>query len=100
MILIDDIEEINLENGSVTTTVTIREDSVFFDKELNGISYKCNIDKFEKGKTYTIKAVEIFGDNELVSFECFIYNNDIECAKAAVNVYKPENASDFLNNGV
>ncbi len=135
MILIDDIEEINLENGSVTTTVTIREDSVFFDKELDGISYvtgiefmaqtigcyshfksgeeepsigfllgtrsyKCNIDKFEKGKTYTIKAVEIFGDNELVSFECFIYNNNIECAKATVNVYKPQNASDFLNNGV
>ena len=54
------------------------------------------IDKFEKGETYTIKAKEIFGDNQLVSFECFIYNNNIECARAMVNVYQPENASEFL----
>ena len=131
MILIDNIEEINVEEGYVSAKVTIRDDSLFFDKELNGISYitgiefmaqtigcyayfkrgegepkigfllgtrsyKCNIDKFEKGETYIIKAKEIFGDNQLVSFECFIYNNNIECARPMVNVYQPENASEFL----
>ena len=59
-------------------------------------SYKCSIDRFKNGETYIIKAKEIFGDNQLVSFECFIYNNNIECAKAMVNVYEPENASEFL----
>lgn len=131
MILIDDIDEVNLDEGYVCARLTIREDSLFFDRELCGVSYitgiefmaqtigcyahfkrgegeprigfllgtrsyKCNIDKFEKGKTYIIKAKEIFGDNQLVSFECFIYNNNIECASAMVNVYQPENASEFL----
>ena len=37
---------------------------------------------------------EVFGDNELVSFECFIYNDGIECAKAVVNAYQPDNLND------
>lgn len=131
MILIDDIDEINLQEGFVISNVKIRENSMFFDKEINGISYitgiefmaqtigcyahiksgnnepkigfllgtrsyKCNLQKFENGKTYTIKAKEIFGDNQLVSFECFIYNDNKECARAMVNVYQPEDASEFL----
>lgn len=59
MILIDDIEEINLENGSVTTTVTIREDSVFFDKELDGISYVTGIEFMAQ----TIGAYAYFKNN-------------------------------------
>ena len=47
-------------------------------------------EKFEKDKTYTIKANQVFSDNELVSFDCFIYNDDIECAKATVNVFQPK----------
>ena len=132
MILIDRIEDVNLEAGTVTTSVEINEDSLFFDKELDGISYvagiefmaqtvgcfayfksgekdpkigfllgtrsyKCSIDKFERGKTYNIKAKEIFSDNELVSFECFIYNNGIECANAMINVYQPQGAAEFPN---
>ena len=131
MILIDDIEEINFDENYLTSRVTIREDSLFFDKELNGISYltgiefmaqtigcyaflkrgdsepkvgfllgtrsyKSSITKFENGKTYTIKAKEIFGDNQLVSFECFIYNDGNECARAMVNVYQTDDASEFL----
>lgn len=131
MILIDDIEEVNLQEGFLIASVKIIENSMFFDKEINGISYitgiefmaqtigcyahiksgnnepkigfllgtrsyKCNIQKFENGKTYTIKAKEIFGDNQLVSFECFIYNDNKECARAMVNVYQPEDASEFL----
>lgn len=59
-------------------------------------SYKCNIEKFENNKKYIIKAKEIFGDNNLVSFGCFIYNENEECANAIVNVYQPEDASEFL----
>ncbi|MBP3924037.1 hypothetical protein J6E39_02200 [bacterium] len=50
--------------------------------------YENKLEKFEEGKTYFIKAVEIYGDNELVSFECFIYNDGVECAKAIVNAYQ------------
>ena len=48
-------------------------------------------EKFENGKNYEVIVREVFGDNELVSFECFIYNDGIECAKAVVNAYQPEN---------
>ncbi len=63
-------------------------------------SYKNFIDKFENGKSYKIMAKEVFGDGELVSFECLIYNSDdVECARATVNAYMPENASNYLKNG-
>ena len=62
-------------------------------------SYKNNLEKFENGKTYTIKASEIYGDSELVSFECLIYNEGVECAKAVINAYQPENAEEYLKNG-
>ena len=64
---------------------------------LGSRSYNCSIEKFENGKTYEVIAREVFGDNELVSFECFIYNNGIECAKAVVNAYQPE---DFNNSKI
>ena len=63
-------------------------------------SYKSNIEKFENNKTYTVKVSEIYGDSELVSFECLIYNEDKdECASAVINAYQPENAEEYLKNG-
>ena len=62
-------------------------------------SYKSHIEKFEKGKTYTIKVSEIYGDSELVSFDCLIYNDGIECATALINAYQPDNAEEYLKNG-
>ena len=62
-------------------------------------SYKNNIEKFENGKTYSIKVSEIYGDSELVSFDCLIYNNEEECARAVINAYQPENAEEYLKNG-
>lgn len=58
---------------------------------LGSRSYNCSLEKFENGKSYEVIVREVFGDNELVSFECFIYNDGIECAKAVVNAYQPEN---------
>lgn len=62
-------------------------------------SYKNNIEKFENGKTYTIKVSEIYGDTELVSFDCLIYNEGEECARAVINAYQPENAEEYIKNG-
>ncbi len=135
MILIDDVLEINHDEKFLISEVFINKDKIFFDKQLNGISYlagiefmaqtigcysffkanlqtprvgfllgtrsyKNNIEKFECGQTYKVVAKEVFGDGELVSFECFIYNSDgVECAKATVNAYLPENAENYLKNG-
>lgn len=131
MILIDDILEIDMKNQFVKTSVTIHEDKIFFDKDINGISplagiefmaqtigcyafykagetvpkigfllgtrlYENSLEKFENGKTYTVTAKEIYGDNELVSFECLIYNENKEVAKATVNAFQPQNAGEYI----
>ena len=59
-------------------------------------SYKCNIEKFALNKTYTVKAYELYSDGELVSYECFIYNDGMEAASAVINAYQPENAENFF----
>lgn len=131
MILIDDILEIDMKNQFVKTSVTIHEDKIFFDKEINGISplagiefmaqtigcyafykagetvpkigfllgtrlYENSLEKFENGKTYTITAKELYGDDELVSFECLIYNENKEVAKATVNAFQPKDAQKYI----
>lgn len=58
--------------------------------------YENKLEKFENGKTYTITAQEIYGDNELVSFECLIYNENEEVAKASVNAFQPKDAKAYL----
>lgn len=135
MILIDDIVKYSLEDNWLESIVTIREDSIFYDKNIEGVSsivgieymaqtigcyaflrrkqekphigfllgtrlYNNSIEKFSLGKTYTIKVSEIFTDNSLFSFDCFIYdeNND-EIASAMINVYQDEKASEVLVNG-
>lgn len=125
MIVLDELLEVDMEKHVVTSSVTVREDKIFYDRTLGGISplvgiefmaqtvgcyayfengqkkprigyllgsrqYNCSLEKFELGKTYKIVANRIFSDNELVSFDCFIYNDNIECARATVNVYLPQ----------
>ena len=131
MILIDNLLEVDMDKKFVKTSVTISENKIFFDKEINGISplvgiefmaqtvgcysyykngekipeigfllgsrlYENTLEKFENGRTYTITAQEIYTDNELVSFECLIYNEGKEVAKAAVNVFQPADAGAYL----
>lgn len=135
MIMIDSIDEINVEEGYIISSVTINEDKIFFDKTLNGTdvllgiefmaqtiagcsffkynidkpkigfllgtrSYKCSLEKFENGKTYSVKARELYCDKELVSYECFIYNEGIEVASAVINAYQPQNVDEFLKSGM
>lgn len=131
MILIDNILEINMTEKFVKTSVKIKEDKIFFDKEINGISplvgiefmaqtigcfsyfknneqipeigfllgtrlYENKLEKFENGETYTVSAKEVYTDNELVSFECLIYNGVKEVAKATVNAFQPADAKAYL----
>ena len=135
MIMIDSIDEINIEEGYIISSVTINEDKIFFDKTLNGTdallgiefmaqmiagcsffkynidkpkigfllgtrSYKCSLGKFENGKTYSVKARELYCDKELVSYECFIYNEGMEVASAVINAYQPQNSDEFLKSGI
>ena len=134
MILIDDIVDYSIEERWLKTCVTIREDSLFYDKELKGIDsvvgieymaqsigcyaflrtkqeepkigfllgtrlYNNAIKKFELGKTYYIKVMEVFVA-EIYSFECFIFNEENEeIASATINVYQDidDNIKELLD---
>ena len=41
-------------------------------------------------------AQEIYSDNELVSFECLIYNENKEVAKAVINAFQPADAQKYI----
>ena len=56
--------------------------------------------KFENGKTYSVKARELYCDKELVSYECFIYNEGMEVASAVINAYQPQNSDELLKSGI
>ncbi len=58
--------------------------------------YENSLEKFENGKTYIITAKELYNDDELVSFECLIYNDNQEVAKATVNVFQPKDAEKYI----
>ena len=64
--------------------------------------YENSLEKFENSKTYVITAQEIYGDNELVSFECLIYNEGEDenpenyIAKATINAFQPKDAEKYI----
>lgn len=58
--------------------------------------YKNTLPYFENGKTYKVTAQEVFTDNELVSFECLIYNDNEVCSEAVINAYMPSNEINFI----
>ena len=64
--------------------------------------YENKLEKFENGKTYIITAREIYGDNELVSFECLIYNEGEDenpenyIAKATINAFQPKDVEKYI----
>lgn len=135
MILIDDIKAYSIEDNWLESIVTIRENSMFYDKNIEGISsivgieymaqtigcyayikrkqekprigfllgtrlYNNSVEKFDLNKTYTIKVTEVFTDNSLFSFDCFIFDeNEEEIASAMINVYQSENSDEVLING-
>ena len=64
--------------------------------------YENSLEKFENGKTYIITAREVYGDSELVSFECLIYNEGEDgdeskyIAKATINAFQPKDAEKYI----
>lgn len=64
--------------------------------------YENSFEKFENGKTYIITAREVYGDSELVSFECLIYNEGEDgdeskyIAKATINAFQPKDVEKYI----
>lgn len=59
--------------------------------------YNNQIEYFEEGKTYKVKVHEVFTDNEIVVFDCLIYDNEgNEIASATINAYQGENIEELL----
>lgn len=64
--------------------------------------YENSLEKFENGKTYIITAREVYGDSELVSFECLIYNEGEDgdeskyIAKATINAFQPKDVEKYI----
>ena len=64
--------------------------------------YENSLEKFENGKTYIITAREVYGDSELVSFECLIYNEGKDgdeskyIAKATINAFQPKDVEKYI----
>lgn len=64
--------------------------------------YENSLEKFENGKTYIITAREVYGDIELVSFECLIYNEGEDgdeskyIAKATINAFQPKDVEKYI----
>ena len=64
--------------------------------------YENSLEKFENGNTYIITAREVYGDSELVSFECLIYNEGEDgdeskyIAKATINAFQPKDVEKYI----
>ena len=135
MVLIDDVLGYSLDEGWLKSSVTIRENSIFYDKKLEGISsvvgiefmaqtiaayaflkrgkgepqigfllgtrlYNNKLKVFKKNQRLEILVKQIFFNEDIVSFECFIYNEkEEEISSATVNVYQNENIKERLENG-
>ena len=61
--------------------------------------YNNKVDYFLEGNTYFVKASEIFDDNEIVVFDCLIYDSKgNELASATINAYQGENIEEVLKS--
>ncbi len=58
--------------------------------------YNNQIEYFQDGKKYQVKVHEVFTDNEIVAFDCLIYDNGNEIASATVNAYQGGNIEELL----
>ena len=131
MILLDDIAEIDIENGKLVSIVTINPEKMFYEKNkginsLFGIEfmaqtvgcyaffknqydvpkaglllgsrlYNNKVLFFKDGETYKVSVHEVFTDNEIVVFDCIIFNsNGDEIASATINAYQNDNIVKIL----
>lgn len=52
--------------------------------------YNNKLEVFKEGETFEIYVREVFSGNDIVSFDCIIYNQGDEVASATINVYQSE----------
>lgn len=60
--------------------------------------YNNKTEYFEDGKKYQVKVHEVFTDNEIVAFDCLIYDNGNEIASATINAYQGGNIEELLKS--
>ncbi len=58
--------------------------------------YNNQTDYFKEGKEYLVKVHEVFTDNEVVAFDCLIYDNGNEIASATINAYQGGNIKELI----
>lgn len=60
--------------------------------------YNNKIEYFEEGEEYKVTVKEIFTDNEIVVFDCLIYDTDgEEIASATINAYQSANIKELFD---
>ena len=60
--------------------------------------YNNKLEVFKENETFEILVKEVFSGNDIVSFDCFIYNQDEEIASATINVYQKEDMEKGVLN--
>ena len=55
-----------------------------------------NLERFEVGRRYLVKAACNFSDAEAASFDCSIEDGDVTVARATLNAYRPEDVKSFM----
>lgn len=131
MILLDEIKEVNLDNGTLTASFSVNSGKLFYEagrgiSSLTGIEfmaqtigcyafyrnnysepqpglllgsrlYNNKLRYFKENETYIVKVHEVFTDNEIVVFDCLIYDKDNnEIASATINAYQGGNTKELL----
>ena len=60
--------------------------------------YNNKYDIFKENDELEILVKEVFSGNDIVSFDCFIYNQSEEIASATINVYQSEDIEKGVLN--
>ncbi len=59
--------------------------------------YNNKIEYFQEGEEYKVTVREVFTDNQIVVFDCLIYDTvGEEIASATINAYQSDNITEFL----
>lgn len=62
--------------------------------------FEAQTDVLEKG-TYLVRVEEVFFDEEVASFDCFVYDDKKNIrAHALLNAYRPKNITDFTQERI
>lgn len=60
--------------------------------------YNNKVEYFKEGEEYKVTVREVFTDNEIVVFDCLIYDTcGEEIASATINAYQNDNVMELLN---